>query len=235
MSYVSRYLVLFGVMAGFAPWLWSAPPLVRETDFPGKIRLACVGDSITFGHLLPERERNSYPARLQALLGERWVVGSFARNGATLVRKSPRPFHEQPEYRDALAFRPDVVVIQLGTNDTKRETWEAERDRFVTDYLTLIRAFGALESKPRLILCRPIPIFRDRGKAWDTDRVLREEILPRIAQVAQEAGLPVIDLYAAFGDASALLPDGVHPNAEGAARMARVIHAALTGQPSAGN
>ncbi len=212
------------------------PPLVSASGYGHPIRLACVGDSITYGHLIPERERNSYPAQLQRMLGADWVVGNFARNGATLVRKSPRPFHDQKEYQEALAFGPDVIVLQLGTNDTKRETWEAENTRFVADYLELIRSFQALASKPRVILCRPIPLFRDRGKAtWDTDRVMREQILPKIDEVARQAHLPVIDLNSAFVDANKLLPDGVHPNAEGATLMARTVFFALTGRPAPAN
>ena len=204
--------------------------VVREADFARPIRVACVGDSITYGHLIPNRERASYPAQLQRMLGAKWEVGNFGRNGATALRKSPRPFHEQKEYQDAIAFRPDVVVLQLGTNDTKRETWEAEKAQFVADYLELIRSFQALESKPRIILCRPIPLFRDRGKEWDTDRVLREEILPKINDVARQAKLPMIDLNETFGEKPMLLPDGVHPNAEGAALMARTVFTALTGR-----
>ncbi len=204
---------------------------IQEADFSGPIRLACVGDSITHGHQIPQRERNSYPAQLAALLGPKWQVGNFGRSGATLVRKSPRPYHEQPECRDALAFRADVVVIQLGTNDTKRETWEAERDRFIPDYLELIRSFQSLPSKPRLILCRPVPLFRDRGKQpWDTDRILRDEILPKIDEVARRTGLPVVDLNATFSDQSALMPDGVHPDTRGATLMARTLYTALTGR-----
>jgi lysophospholipase L1-like esterase len=212
----------------------STLPL-READFPSSrpIRLACVGDSITHGHLIPQRDRNRYPAQLAALLGPKWQVANFGRSGATLLRKSPRPYHEQPECRDALAYGPDVVWIQLGTNDTKRETWGAEGPRFVSDYRELIRTFQSLDSKPRIILCRPVPLFRDRGKQpWDTDRVIREQILPQIDEVARAANLPLIDLNATFAEQSALMPDGVHPDTRGATLMARTIFTALTGRPS---
>lgn len=205
---------------------------VRTADLPRPIRVACVGDSITYGHLIPERDRQSYPAVLGRWLGSDWQVGNFGRNGATLLRQSPRPYHEQPEYRDALAFRPHIVVLQLGTNDTKRETWEAAGDRFLEDALTLIHSFQDLETKPRLVLCLPIPLFRDQGKPWDTDQVLREKIIPRLREAAQRAKVPTLDMYALFADQSALMPDGVHPNARGAERMARAVYTALTGSPA---
>lgn len=217
------------LLAGCATTTPAFP--VRESAYARPIKIACVGDSITHGHLIPNRERNSYPAQLAVLLGDKWQIGNFGRSGATVLRKSPRPYHEQPEYRDALAFKPDIVVLQLGTNDTKRETWEAAGASFASDYLELIRAFQALETKPRILICRPVPLFRDRGKQpWDTDRHLREEILPRIDQVARENSLTTLDLYATFSTQSALMPDGVHPDARGAALMARTIYTALTGR-----
>jgi acyl-CoA thioesterase I len=226
----TRILVSAAAMLLHACAAAQSPLPVRESDYASPIRLACVGDSITHGHLIPNRERASFPAQLQRLLGAKWQVGNFGRSGATLLRKSPRPYHEQQECAAALAFRPDVVVLQLGTNDTKRETWEAEGTRFVSDYLELIRSFQALDSKPRIIVCRPIPLFRDRGKDWDTDRVLREQILPKIDEVARQTKLPLIDLNATFADQAALVPDGVHPNAAGATLMARTIFGALTGR-----
>lgn len=209
----------------------SALP-IRTADFPHPIRLACVGDSITYGHLIPNRERDSYPAQLAALLGADWQVGNFGRSGATALLQSPRPYRDQKECADALAFHPHVVLLQLGTNDTKRETWEAAGNRFIDDYLALIRDFQSLETKPRVIVCLPVPLFRDRGKEWDTDKLLHDQIIPRIQEAARRAHLPVIDLYALFADQSKLMPDGVHPNVPGADRMARAIHAALTGRPA---
>src|SRR5689334_12958 len=82
-----------------SPLRAATPSLpLRESDFPSPIRLACVGDSITYGHLIPNREQTSYPSQLQVLLGPKWQIGNFGRNGATVLRKSPRPYHEQQEY-----------------------------------------------------------------------------------------------------------------------------------------
>jgi lysophospholipase L1-like esterase len=91
----------------------------------------------------------------------------------------------------------------------------------------LIAAFQNLPTKPKIFLCRPVPLFRDRGHAWDTDRVLVEQIIPRIDLVAKQAGLPVIDFYAALADHAALLPDGVHPDAAGATILAELVRKAI--------
>lgn len=217
------------VLAGCAT---AAPSLPVDTaGLPRPIRVACVGDSITYGHLIPDREQQSYPSQLARLLGPGWEVGNFGRNGATMLRRGHRPYNAQPEYTAALAFRPHVVVLQLGTNDTKRETWETAGNDLVDDTIAMIRDFEALDTQPRVVVCLPIPIFRDRGKAWDTDKLLRETITPRIQEAARRAGVPTLDLYVVFAGQTAHLPDGVHPDVQGAALMARTVYTALTGKP----
>lgn len=79
-----------------------------------KIKVSCIGNSVTYGYLLPEREVNAYPAQLQRLLGEKYAVANFGKSGATLLRKGHRPYTEQEEYRQALEYAGDMVVIHLG-------------------------------------------------------------------------------------------------------------------------
>jgi acyl-CoA thioesterase-1 len=203
---------------------------IRETDYSGHIRVACVGDSITYGHGIKDREHDSYPAQLAVLLGEKWQVRNFGVNGATVFKKGSRPYSLQPVYRDALVFEPDVVIIKLGTNDTSPANWPHHKEMFFSDYVDLIHSFRRLKSKPRVYLCRPVPLFRDRGKTYDTDIILTEEIIPRINEAACDESLPVIDLYAALAGSTDLLPDGVHPDAVGAGIMAKTIYTKLTGR-----
>jgi acyl-CoA thioesterase-1 len=201
---------------------------INEADYRGAIRVACVGDSITFGHTITNRAQNSYPAKLAARLGAKWEVRNFGMNGATALKQGTRPYWTQQVYHDAVAYQSDIVIIQLGTNDTAPPNWQGHASEFASDFADLLRQFTALPTKPRVYVCRPVPIFRDRGKAWDTGAILQEQIIPHIDKAAKHARLPVIDLHAAFEDKAELFPDGVHPNAAGAAVMADTIHAALT-------
>jgi lysophospholipase L1-like esterase len=203
---------------------------IRESDYTETIRVACVGDSITYGYGFKDRAHESYPAQLATRLGKNWEVRNFGFNGATVLKNGTKPYTGLPVYRDALAFRSHVVIIKLGTNDTNAKSWPAHGKEFVTDYLEIISAFERLEPKPRIYLCQPVPLFRDRGKAYDTDKILTEQILPQIKEIARRKRLPVIDLHAEFENRSGMLPDGVHPDAAGARLMAEKIHAVLTGQ-----
>jgi lysophospholipase L1-like esterase len=214
----------------FLPVLLLAALTACQTTPRTPIRVACVGDSITFGHRVPDPDHNSYPAQLAALLGDKWQVRNFGVNGATCLKKGTRPYNEQPAFREVLSFKPNVVVIELGTNDTNAKSWPAHKDEFISDYLDLIRHFQALESKPRIYLIRPTPLFRDRGQEYDTDKILTEEVTPKINEIARRKHLPLIDLYSALDGKGALFPDGVHPNVEGSGLMAQKVYQALTGK-----
>ena len=160
---------------------------------------------------------------------------NFGFNGATLLKQGTKPYSQLPVYREALSFKPHVVIIELGTNDTNQKDWPPHKGDFVADYLDLIRNFHDLETRPRIYLSLPVPLFRDRGKDYDTDRILSEEVIPRIQAVAKESHVPVIDLYTEFADQADMFPDGVHPDARGARVMAAAIYAKLVGRQTGGH
>ena len=231
-----KWLGLHACVAGAALFLTSCSVShnrpIRASDYSHPIRVACVGDSITYGYGIKDRERDSYPAQLQAMLGGHWQVNNFGLSGATVLKRGTKPYSTLPVYREALSFKPDVVIIKLGTNDTNPKSWPPYKDDFIPDYLELIRSFQELETQPRVYLCLPVPLFRDRGKDYDTDRILAEEVIPRIRDVARQTHLPVIDLYSEFGGKAEMFPDGVHPDARGARVMAAAIYAKLVGHPA---
>jgi lysophospholipase L1-like esterase len=49
----------------------------------------------------------------------------------------------------ATTFAPDIVIILLGTNDTKPQNWRYKSD-FSGDLRDLIRHFATLPSKPKI-------------------------------------------------------------------------------------
>lgn len=187
------------------------------------IRVACIGDSLTFGHGLKNREQDCYPAQLAGKLGSRWKVKGFGVSGATLIQSGTRPYRDQPLCDDATRFEPDVVVLMLGTNDTNPQTWPAFHGDFRDDYLTLIGSFRDENPNTLLIVCLPPPLFRDRGKQYDTDRILVKEVIPQIREVARQTDAQVVDLYSKLENESERFSDGVHPDERGAEIMAEEI------------
>ena len=51
-----------------------------------KIKVACIGDNITFGARLEDIDKEAYPARLQVLLGDHYYVDNCGVGGCTLIR-----------------------------------------------------------------------------------------------------------------------------------------------------
>lgn len=192
---------------------------------PALLKIACVGDSITFGSGIKDRNANSYPAQLSAIFGGNTTVSNFGVSGATLLKKGNKPYWNQPKYKAALEFKPDVVIIKLGTNDSKPENWKHKAE-YISDYSDLIDIFQKLESKPTVWICYPVPAYPGR---WGiTDTVMKEEVIPMINEISKQTGVEIIDLYSALSDKKEMFPDTVHPNAAGATVIAETIAAVIT-------
>lgn len=207
-----------------APIAWSAP--IDPADYKHPVRVACVGDSITQGS---GTKGNPYPKQLQSLLGDKWEIKNFGVSGRTLLRKGDFPYWNEKAYQNALAFEPDVVIIKLGTNDTKPQNMKHEAE-FLTDYRDLVKSFLELKSKPRVYLCRPVPVI-GKGNFTITEENL-QILISKMDTLAKEMNLEVIDMYAALNGKPELIPDKVHPNATGALEMARTAYTSLTGKPA---
>ena len=217
-----QLVALFAI--SLIPSLNAADPLAPKAD-GSPLRLACVGDSITQG--AGAGEGMAYPTQLKSLLGEGWEVGNFGVSGRTVLRKGDHPYWKEDAYKKALDFEPDAVVIMLGTNDTKPQNWKL-RDEFEGDYRDLVKSFLNLPSKPRVFICRPVPV-PGKGNFGINEASLQEQ-MPVYAKLAKELKVGVIDMYAALDGKPELLPDCVHPNTEGAGEMAKAAAKALTGK-----
>jgi len=214
-------VLLFWCLGGASMFAAEVSAVVE----PAVVRVACVGDSITQGS--GAERGKSYPSQLQEMLGSAWEVGNFGVSGRTLLKKGDHPYWIEPAYQNALKFKPAVVIIMLGTNDTKPQNWKFEAE-FVADYTELVNSFLALESKPRVFVCRPCPV-PEPGKYEINEAAIQQEI-PRIDALARDLKLGVIDMHAALEGKPQLLPDRVHPNTEGAREMAAAALHALTGK-----
>ena len=214
-----------------APAQLASDPNAPSPSPTAPTRLACVGDSITYGAMVPSREFQSYPAQLQRMLGKDWEVRNFGASGKTLLKAGDAPYQKDGVFTAALKYNPQVVVIMLGTNDTKPQNWKS-KDQFPGDYKDLIEKFRALESKPRIYICHPIPVIGP-GNYGINEAGVDEEI-PMIDTVAQEKHVEVIDTHGVLAGHDELLPDRVHPNATGDTLIAKTVYKALKGQEFAG-
>lgn len=195
----------------------------------GKVKVACVGNSVTYGYGLAHRETQSYPARLQQLLGDNYEVRNFGHNGATLLRRAFRPYDKLPEFRQALDFKADIAIIHLGLNDTDPRAWPQYGDEFIADYHALIDSFRVANPAVKIWVCELTPIFHDHHRFDTGTREWHEKITQKIRQIAATYDCGLIDLYSPLHHRPDLFPDALHPNAEGADILARTVCSSITG------
>lgn len=200
---------------------------LRSFKAPRKdaVRVACIGNSITFGAGIRNRSRDSYPSVLARMLGDNYWVKNFGVSARTMLNKGDHPYMNEPAYKNALAFNPNIVVIKLGTNDSKSFNWKYRAD-FMKDAQTMIDAFKGLPSQPKIYLCYP-------SKAYLTgdginDDIISKEIIPMIKKLAKKNDLSVIDLHTAMDGMPELFPDRIHPNEKGAQVMAKAVYQSIS-------
>lgn len=200
---------------------------LRSFKAPRKdaVRVACIGNSITFGAGIRNRSRDSYPSVLARMLGDSYWVKNFGVSARTMLNKGDHPYMNEPAYKNALAFNPNIIVIKLGTNDSKSFNWKYKAD-FMKDAQTMIDAFKGLPSQPKIYLCYP-------SKAYLTgdginDDIISKEIIPMIKKLAKKNDLSVIDLHTAMDGMPELFPDRIHPNEKGAQVMAKAVYQSIS-------
>ncbi|MDO8963644.1 MAG: GDSL-type esterase/lipase family protein [Coriobacteriia bacterium] len=194
------------------------------------VRIACVGDSITRGFFVARRRTMSYPAQLQRMLGEGYCVRGFGVNGHAVQQSADLPYRRSKEFALSTSFEPDIVLIMLGTNDSRGHNWKGVA-AFAADYRTLCEHYLSLESGPRVWLLTPPALFRP---AWSTsvpygmDPAALQDICGAIADLARELGCGLIDINAVTAKhPEAFRLDGVHPGAAGATIIATAVAEAL--------
>lgn len=183
------------------------------------IKVACVGNSITQG---PGRESpDSYPLQMQLILGDEYQVKNFGVSGRTLLKKGDYPYWNEPQFQEVKDFAPDILVIKLGTNDSKPQNWKYKNE-FTADYIKMIKEFRkSMPKKGKVYICIPAPVFQDNGGI--TENILVFDMRPMLEEIAKKTKSGIIDLYNPLKEKSDLLPDGVHPNKEGLKIMATEV------------
>jgi len=203
----------------------------QETD---SLKIACIGDSITFGARVSDPSEDSYPAELQKLYGgEQVIVRNFGIGGATMLKFGTPNVWQVLE--DVQMYQPDIVTIMVGTNDTvgpPRHNWE-NIDDFESDYRSYISRLKALPTSPEIFLMSPTDMNLDtRGLSDDRKNNLESrrprlwDLKDRTEQIAEDEGVHFLDMTSTFENKPWLFTeeDGVHPNAEGYEALAREIY-----------
>ena len=213
------------ILIPIAGALALAPDIRAQAAVP--IRWAAVGNSITQG--------SGYPAKLGTLLGPAYQVENEGVSATTMLKNGNYTYWKNGRLPQTFAFKPDIVSIKLGTNDSKPVNWPSHKSEFLGDALAMIDTLAGMPSKPKVMPCYPVPVFQKNG-AWAVDgindTVVKNEIMPFIKQAAEQRKLTLVDLHTFLESRSDLfLNDGVHPDAgkAGADSIALMLFRTYTG------
>jgi len=211
---LKRLVVVVGLVGGALTGVAPHVLPVSTTALAAAIKVACIGDSITFGYNLQPDQ--SYPAELQRLLGSGYDVRNYGRNGATVLKQGDNPYWNMDLYQISTTFRPDIAIIMLGTNDSKPNNWDTHSGQFEPDYVDFVRHYQGLGST--VYVATPPPA-QGGFSFWQVDKVV-----PHVRNVIQTTGARMIDVNQSMANMPQYFQDDVHPNAQGAAYLARVMY-----------
>ncbi len=193
--------------------------LIITSCSPNLTRVACIGDSITEGATLVNQSETSYPRMLGHFLGPKYVVLNCGRSATTLQKKGDFPYWISKEFWNTFQFKPQIVVIKLGTNDTKPQNWVL--GDFEKDYQALLDTIRTMTPSPKIFVCLPVPVYESE---WGiNDSTLVQGVLPIVKKLAERNKLTVIDLYHGMSNQPLNFPDHIHPNEQGAKNMAEIV------------
>lgn len=196
----------------------------------GQIKVACVGDSITYGHGIRNWKENNYPAVLQELLGEKYHVANFGSSGSCVNPNGDQPYSARAVYQESLEYDADILVFMLGTNDSKPKNWTDMED-FMENYIKLLGSYMEGENPPKLYIgiCSEAYFLEENETGiagFDIQPAIVDEIAKRLEQMPASSVYPcsVIDIHSLTeANPEWFKTDGIHPNKDGARAIAEVV------------
>jgi lysophospholipase L1-like esterase len=177
--------------------------------------IACIGNSITEGGA--GNYFNSWPIQLRNFLGTGYYTENLGVSGTTMSKTGDSPWWNQPQYNYTFSLQPDIILIMLGTNDSKGGNWKP--DNYKAAYLEMIEEFRAMDSKPTIYMVTPPKAYSSAYNINDNTIVMK--LIPILHEIAFEKAVHLIDMYNTTNYMSANFPDGIHPNAAGAKVIAQ--------------
>ncbi|GAA3024872.1 GDSL-type esterase/lipase family protein [Tetragenococcus solitarius] len=216
-------LLIFGAMF-YLKFVTNVNNKENKKETADDIRVAAVGDSITYDSYSVARQGEFYPEQLEELLGDGYVVHNFGVSNYAAQSSSDFPYETTKEFQESLDFQPNIVIIMLGTNDTKVTNWDGS-EQFKEEYSDLLANYQTLSSVSRIILASPPKAFLE-GEVFSgaIDPNVVVNIRDAVEEVADEFDLEFVDVYEKTSRHPEYFPDGIHPDENGAAVLAKLFY-----------
>lgn len=189
----------------------------------GAIKIAAIGDSLTYGYGLENRQQDAYPSILLELLGSHYQVANYGMSGRSLLSTSDYPYLNEKNAQQSLESDADIVIIMIGSNDSRTAYWNKEQ--FIKEYRDLVKGYIKLPSQPDVFIVAPPYVPTSRFGL--NNEVIRDEIQQIVEDVATELGVHFINLYPITEGHPEYYSDGLHLTPLGNRVIAKAIFSAL--------
>lgn len=200
----------------------------------GQIKVACIGDSITYGHGISGWEKNNYPAVLGEILGEEYHVANFGSSGTCVNSNGDQPYTGRATYQESLDYNADILVFMLGTNDSKPENW-TDAETFFKQHKALLDTYLKGENSPKVYigLCAEgyyINGVTEGVAEFDIQPAVVDEIAALLQEKYAEEDVEIINVHGLTEEHPEWFEkDGIHPNNDGAKAIAELVAEAIKG------
>ena len=198
----------------------------------GQIKVACVGDSITYGHSVSNWKENNYPKVLQELLGEDYHVANFGVSGACINPKGNKPYIKRTIYEESIKYDADILIFMLGSNDSKPKNW-VDIEYFLKEYEKLLDTYWQKENKPKVFIgiCSESYYLNDNQSGL-AKYSIRPEVVDEIAEAIKTKysteDVVLVDIHELTSTHPEWFEkDGIHPNKDGAKAIAGEVADAI--------
>ena len=177
------------------------------------VNIACIGNGITYGVGVENREKNNFPQQLQYLLGANYKVTNFGVINSPVLNSGKNAYSKTAAFNRSHDFNPNIVFVELGLDEIKAADTTV-MSNFTNTLENLVQSYTNLPSRPRIVVLLPLPHFLNDSSLFD-NKTIKNKIIPKIQKIAFEKKLEVLDLYSLFIDRQDLFLDQVHPSSLG--------------------
>ena len=204
----------------------------------GHIKVALVGDSVTYGHSVKNWPKNNYPALLSDMLGDGYCVKSYGVSGSTVQPDGDQPYNITKAYTWSHEFDADILIFMLGSNDSKPQNWKGA-EKFKEEYIKLLNSYITAEKPLKVFICTPPTAYFPEGKTeglsnYDVQPLIIEDIADIVRDVAKENNYDIIEINNITENRRDLFgKDNVHPNIAGAKAIADEVYKYITNMAGA--
>ena len=186
------------------------------------VNIACIGNGVTYGVGVENREKNNFPQQLQYLLGANYKVTNFGVVNAPLLNSGINGYSKSVVFKRSHDFNPNIVFVELGLDEIKVSDTSVISN-FTSTVDNIIQSYANLSSRPRIVLLLPLPIFLKDSSLLDNS-FIKNKIIPKIQKIAYEKNLEVLDLFSMFIDREDLFLDKVHPSSLGGTLISKRLY-----------